>query len=191
MIREIKIAAIMFDTDKNYSPYYNVLPSLIRERNYKKGIEIGVFAGGHVKAILDTTEVELVVGVDPYEMYKKGMPGLEDQKDWDCLCALSNDRLDPERYVHLRMSSDEAIHNPIFQNKTFDFVFIDVLHTYDQLKSDLVNYSSLIRKGGVIACHDYKHPNFRHLTTAINEFARRHRTKVIECPLHAIYMEWK
>lgn len=190
MTREEKIKKIIKNTDKNYSPYYSFLPKLIKERGYKQGIEIGVFAGGHAKAILENSDLNLLVGIDPYKIYKPGMPKIDTQEDFDCLYTLVKKRLDPKRYIHLREESDKAIYHPLFQNNQFDFVFIDGYHSYNQLKKDLANYSQLIRHGGVIACHDYHHPNFPDLTKAIDEFAEQYKTKVIECPLHAIYMEW-
>jgi hypothetical protein len=192
MTRENHIKWLIQDTTKHWKAYYHVLPELIRERKYKRGIEIGVFAGGHAKALLDAG-IDLLIGIDPYKIYKHGgMPsGINNQEDFDCLCETVNKSLNSPKYVHLRMTSDDAIHNSVFQNKLFDFIFIDGFHSYDQVKKDLNNYCSLIQKGGVIACHDYKHPSYPNLTKAIDEFAKYHNIKVVECPLHAIYMEWK
>jgi len=191
MTREKRISDLIIDTDKNFAPYYDMLPKLIRDRGYKRGIEVGVFAGGHAKAMLDNTDLELLVGIDPYKTYKVGgMPnGINDQEDMNCLCSLVRLRLNTYRFRLLRMGSDEAFPVLSIGWEKFDFVFIDGCHTYEQLKKDLDNYSTLIRKGGVIACHDYKHPTYTVLTTAVDEFAKLHNTKVVICPLYAIYME--
>lgn len=190
MTREEKIQSIINDTDKNYSPYYNFLPKLIKERKYKRGIEIGVFAGGHVKSILDKTILDLLIGVDPYMMYSPGMPGLDSQEDYDCLMELTNNRLGSDRYMHLRMTSDDAF-QLLKAYTSYDFVFIDGVHTYDQVKKDLESYSKIIKKGGVVACHDYHHPSFKGVTVAIDEFAKVHNLRIVQCPLHAVYMEWR
>ena len=39
--------------------------------------------------------------------------------------------------------------------KAFDFIYIDGMHTYDQVKKDIQNYLPFIKKGGFIAGHDY------------------------------------
>jgi hypothetical protein len=191
MTRESHINWLIQDTTKHWKTYYNVLPNLIRARGYKRGIEIGVFAGGHAKAMLDAG-LDFLVGVDPYKIYSHGgMPSeIKDQQDFDCLCSIVIKSLDSSRFVHLRMTSDDAVGNPVFQEKEFDFVFIDGFHSYSQVKKDMDNYSKFIRKGGVISCHDYKHPSYPLLTRAIDEFAEQHNTKVVEGPLHAVYMEW-
>lgn len=58
-------------------------------------------------------------------------------------------------------------HNPrtlekvkkILDNKKVDFLFIDGDHSYEGVKKDFNMYSSLVRKGGIIAFHDIvKHP---------------------------------
>jgi len=190
MTREEKIKAIIADTDKNYAPYYDVLPNLIKERGYKSGVEIGVFCGGHAERLINSN-IEHLFGIDPYQMYEPGMPLLNSQEDWDTLYEFVIKRLSqkPGIYIHFLMDSNEALESIEWTYSSFDFIFIDGLHTYDQLKQDLENYEPLIRTGGVIACHDYNHPYFPELTTAIDEFASKHNAKVNICPLHMIYID--
>ncbi|MFW9821462.1 MAG: class I SAM-dependent methyltransferase [Candidatus Thorarchaeota archaeon] len=53
-------------------------------------------------------------------------------------------------------------HNPkileevknLINNKMVDFLFIDADHTYEGVKKDFMMYSSLVRKGGIVALHD-------------------------------------
>jgi hypothetical protein len=184
MTRSEKILDIIQDTDKNFAPYYDVLPELIKLNGYKTGIEIGVFCGGHAKKMLDSG-IDLLVGIDPYQQY---------DQDFDLLCDVVNIRLKNEiignRYRHLRMTSDNA-YNILQDNEIFfDFIFIDGLHTYDQILRDLNNYKTIIKRGGIIACHDYNHGTFPELTKAIDEFVIKHRKKLILGPLHLVYMYW-
>lgn len=188
MDRDNKLSAIIEKTDKGCSLYYGVLPSLIRERGYHSGIEIGVLFGGHAKAMLDSDSLLKLVGIDPFKTYEQSIEGLESQDDYDLAYELTMKRLPPERYLHLRTTSDEAFNVLKTMRCLFDFVFIDGLHTYDQVQIDLLNYDTLIRKGGVIACHDYNHPNFPLVTVAIDEFAKDHSAEIVICPFHAIYM---
>jgi hypothetical protein len=193
MTRSQKIIDIMQDTDKNYDPYYHVLPAIIKQNNYKTGIEIGVFCGGHAKCLLDSG-INLLVGIDPYQVYTPGMPRMDDQADFDLLHTMVMIRLKDEiaddRYRHLRMISDQAYTVLQDYDQFFDFIFIDGLHTYEQLKKDLDNYSTIIKRGGVIACHDYNHGSFPELTTAIDEFVGKHNKKLQIGPLHLVYINW-
>jgi len=180
-----EIINIIADTDTNYAPYYDVLPDLINQRGYTSGIEIGVFCGGHAEKIL-ATGCNLI-GIDPYKNYEPGMPLMDNQDDWDVLHEIVMLRLKYDNYMHHRYDSNKSYE--LLKNAQFDFVFIDGLHTYEQLTTDLDNYEKSIKTGGVIACHDYNHPTFPDLTTAIDEFAAKHNAKVIVCPLHLIYIE--
>jgi hypothetical protein len=179
-----KIYDIIADTDKNYAPYYKVLPELIKQNDYKIGIEIGVFCGGHAKAIVDAG-VDMLIGIDPYKQYNPGMPLMDMQSDWDVLYNIVSSRLKGHNYMPLRVDSDEAL--SMLEDEQYDFIFIDGLHTYNQLVKDLANYSPLIREGGVIACHDYNHGSFPELTTAINEFVAKHNKTLNIGPLHLVW----
>jgi len=187
-----KIQHIISDTDKNYAAYYDVIPGLIAENNFQNGIEIGVFAGGHALKMLE--KGVFLLGIDPYKEFSPGMPAMDSQQDYDLMHDMVMSRLENKNfdskgfYVHYRMTSDQAFEK--IKNYEFDFVFIDGLHTYDQLKKDLENYSTLIRKGGVIACHDYNHPFFPDLTTCIDEFVAKHNKQLVIGPMHLVYFYW-
>ena len=188
MTREERILEIMAGSDKGWAAYYNMIPELIRERGYKQGIEVGVFAGGHAESILNNSSLNLLVGIDPYRM----LPAqnlLKNQEDYDCLYDFVLNRLNSNRYTHLRMTSDQAYLKLILNKEMFDFVFIDGMHIYSQIRRDLNNYETLIRKGGIIACHDYHHSSYPRLTKAIDEFSKQYNTKIVIGPFHAIYME--
>jgi predicted O-methyltransferase YrrM len=65
-------------------------------------------------------------------------------------------------------TSDDAVND--FEDESFDFVYIDGIHTYDQVKKDIQNYLPKVKKGGVIGGHDYV--NGGHLVgvyNAVNE----------------------
>jgi len=189
MTRDEWVSGVAEEADKGCASYYDVIPSLIRTRGYEYGIEIGVFVGGHAEAILKNSDLKLLIGIDPYVMYDQPMQRITSQEDFDCVYEFAMNRLKSERYFHIKMTSNQAYEGFLESNNFFDFVFIDGLHTYKQVKWELDNYSKLIRKGGVIACHDYKHTSFPDLTAAIDEFAQQHNTEVVLCPFHAVYIE--
>jgi len=189
MTRE-QIKEVQRTTDINYSPYYDILPNLINERGYESGLTIGIFAGGHEKSILDKTKIKLLVGIDPYLEYKQnqiGMGTINTQEEFDIMCDLATYRLNSERFHFLRMTSDKAIKQLRFFE--FDFIFVDGLHEPDQLQRDIDNYVPLVRRGGVIAFHDYKHPLFPELTQVIDNFVKKYNTKLIICPMYFVYID--
>ena len=189
MTRADKILALSVIVDTGCAPYYDMMPRLIKERGYRKGIEIGVLFGGHAKAMLGNDCMRLLIGIDPYRIYEQEVVGIGDQSDFESVYAFAMERLTSDRYLHIRMTSDEAYQLLSADTRMFDFVFIDGLHTYEQIKKDLDHYGDLVRKGGVIACHDYNHPDFPLLTVAIDQYASEHNTEVILGNFHAVYMD--
>jgi len=53
----------------------------------------------------------------------------------------------------IRMTSVEA--SGIYDDESLDFVFIDAAHDYDSVKEDITHWLPKVRKGGVLAGHDY------------------------------------
>jgi predicted O-methyltransferase YrrM len=60
--------------------------------------------------------------------------------------------------VHHRDFS-QNIHE-VFQDEYFDFIYIDANHSYEAVKSDLINYIPKVKTGGFIGGHDYRFPQF-------------------------------
>jgi predicted O-methyltransferase YrrM len=58
-----------------------------------------------------------------------------------------------ESYVTL-VQGDTAGQAENFQDKRFDFLFIDADHSYEGCKADFVAWSPLVKSGGEIAFHD-------------------------------------
>ena len=52
--------------------------------------------------------------------------------------------------------------------RAFDFIYIDGMHTYEQVKKDIQNYLPFVKKGGFIGGHDYV-PGFQGVMDAVNE----------------------
>jgi predicted O-methyltransferase YrrM len=74
--------------------------------------------------------------------------------------------------------SDNMVNH--FEDDSLDFIFIDGLHTYEQVKIDCENYFSKVKSGGVFAGHDYN--VIEGVNRAVNEFAAKHGAEVQTCP---------
>lgn len=86
------------------------------------------------------------------------------------------------RNIHLfRKTSDEAVEaikevaaiidpmNVEEENlKRYDFIYIDGMHTYEQVKKDIQNYLPFVKKGGFIGGHDYSSV-WQDVVNAVNE----------------------
>lgn len=134
------------------------------ETQNKRMVEIGSFIGE--STILFAQNFREVIAVDPFKS------GYDDN---DSTSHLDFNYVYPE-YIKrtstypniktIRLTSNDAV--DILKDELFDFIYIDGLHTYEQVKIDIQNYLPLIRKGGAIAGHDY-HPNWKGVIDAVNE----------------------
>ncbi len=59
--------------------------------------------------------------------------------------------VDPNSGGNVRKTSDEFFRE---NNNKFDIVFIDGLHTYDQVKKDILNSINCLKENGIILVHD-------------------------------------
>lgn len=51
----------------------------------------------------------------------------------------------------------------------FDMIFIDAMHTYEDVKQDIQRWWPRVKDGGVFACHDYGHGDFPGVKSAVDE----------------------
>lgn len=115
-------------------------------------IEIGSYAG-------ESTEIfskyfKNIIAIDPfindYDKDDLTCQYMELTKVYNIFIELINKH---NNITHIKKTSDEAIFD--LKNNQVDFVYIDGLHTYEQVKKDIINYLPLINKGGFIGGHDY------------------------------------
>lgn len=128
-------------------------------------IEIGSYLGE--STIMFAEHFNSVVSIDPFiEDY--------DLNDATCYHAPLNKVFEQfkknisnvSNIHHIRETSDDAIDK--LPNEKYFLVYIDGLHTYDQVKKDIENYKKLIPKGGFICGHDYS-TNWQGVKDAIDE----------------------
>lgn len=144
------------------------LINLLKEKSVLVGLEIGCYAGVNAENLLQCLPQLYLYGIDPYEPYI----------DWNGGATLySNDTSEraamqrfskfPDRFKLYKKTSDEAVND--FEDEFFDFIFIDGLHTYEQVAKDCKNYYSKLKFGGLFSGHDYE--TIADVNRAIKEFA--------------------
>lgn len=175
------------DYDIGLGAHYKPLAHLINDRSYKTGIEIGTAYGGNALHLLENTELDLLICVDPY-LYYPAMPGFTCQQEYETLYAFAMDTLSDFRNVDLirRTSKDyaEFIGN-VYQ---FDFIFLDGSHEYEDVKWECENYSKIIKEGGVLCGHDYN--IFEGVNKAVDEFAKSVNKEINVLPGNIWYINY-
>jgi ubiquinone/menaquinone biosynthesis C-methylase UbiE len=66
----------------------------------------------------------------------------------------------------IKMSSLDAV--KLYEDESLDFVFIDASHEYEDVKSDILAWLPKVKKGGILAGHDYIDA-FPGVINAVNE----------------------
>jgi len=138
-----------------------------------KVCEIGIRFGGHFNSIL-TENVKIAVAVDPWRLFES--------QDCDPEAPYTQNDLDKQhddfktRYagderviVERTTSLDAAKH---YENEYFDFIYIDGNHKYQHCKNDLDAWWSKVKKGGVLAGHDYINVRDFGVIQAVEEFKK-------------------
>jgi hypothetical protein len=117
----------------------DIINYLIAKRNYKSYLEIGVDNGKNYQQIV----CENKYCVDPYFLNNS-----DDVKKEE----------DIPSFVTWRMTSDEMF-DTIKKSVKFDIIFIDGLHTEEQVGKDIINSLKHLNVGGCIVVHDCLPPN--------------------------------
>lgn len=151
-------------------PAASGLVSLLDSSKPLKGIEIGVFRAESSRYLLENLPYLELHGIDPYTEYR----------DWNGTINHRLHDLDPAylyaeqlqsesrgRFKLHKDYSDKISH--IFEDSSFDFIFIDGLHTHEQVKSDYQHYYTKVKPNGIISGHDYD--KIYGVNLAVNEIA--------------------
>lgn len=141
-------------TQNEFVPDSILIPHFGKEAHLR-GVEIGVMTACGSVAMLDRLPNLVLISIDPWmsfegAQFEAGRPQEYHNENFEH----AKNRLAPykERSFIMAMTSDEAA--PKIPGG-LDFVFIDGHHEYSQVLKDIVNYLPKIRKGGIIAGHDY------------------------------------
>jgi predicted O-methyltransferase YrrM len=139
-------------------------------------IEIGSYLGD--STLVFAEHFNSVIAIDPFiEDYDPD----DDTCNYAPLSQVYDEfirRTKDNSKIHLmRIKSDEGVGILTEASKTlgadrvnvFDFIYIDGMHTYEQVKKDIQNYLPLVKEGGFIGGHDYA-DNKEQVVRAVNEF---------------------
>ena len=161
---------------KNFPRYSEVA---IKENLGKDliGVEIGVYKGENAKRMLSSLPIKMLYLVDPYELYKEwdyeGEVAKVNKNTMKKLEETAKKRLKhfKNKIIWIKKKSEDAFKD-IPNN--LDFVYIDAAHDYFNVKKDTENYYPKIKKGGILAGHDFGREG---LTRAVWEFS----VKIKQC----------
>lgn len=126
----------------------NDLAGLFAEREYKIGAEIGVFRGEFAEVLCQSIPNLKYYGIDPW--YTGDMKNHIHIGQYEQVIK----KLAPYNATIIKKFSMDAVAD--FDNGSLDFVYIDANHLFDFVVNDVIEWAKKVRKGGIVAGHDYE-----------------------------------
>ena len=123
---------------------WDLILDFMKEYGFRRIAEIGVYRGENASKILEATNSK---SFEHFFLIDKGISG--DFRKW----LFESGRIRVNYIKGLSVQSAQ-----IFNDGYFDLIFIDADHRYEHVKQDIESWLPKIRKGGILAGHDYLHP---------------------------------
>lgn len=145
--------------------------------------EIGVAKGTFSKQIMKHINPAELYLVDPwiyqdrpdYVMDGTNVSNEEGDRRYAHLVEHFSDVSEGQKVTLMREFSYDVVSQ--FEENSLDAVYIDAMHTYEAAKRDLLDFSGVVKEGGLIAGHDFtnsvfaKRKNFG-VVQAVTEFTK-------------------
>ncbi len=175
-----------------FKEYFNEKPVV--------GVEIGVFKGENARSLMDNLNVEKIYLIDSYErLYIKSeevVPSMTEESEFSALIekdpefdgivynfekcyeiAKGNLKKFIDKTLFIRKRSNDAV-NDIPDN--IDFIYVDGNHDYEHVRQDIELYFPKLKKGGVMAGHDFT-ADYPGVARAVLEYSDSNNLKVEGC----------
>lgn len=156
------------------------------------GAEIGTYRGVNAYKILQNLSITKLYMIDPYDA-SKPIAGMNISQDLANILqreVYNTFSIFGEKIKIINKTSIDALTEI---SEELDFVYIDGAHSYENVKKELELYYPKIKKGGLLAGHDYdEDPNANGVKQAVQEFSIEKRLPInIEIDLEDSYTkEW-
>ena len=170
------------------------LLDLWRDAGYKAGAEIGTEEGRYAEQICRAIPGVKLFCIDPYKAYDRYADTVS-QSRLDHFYRVAQHRLTEQNQFNveiIRETSLEAVKR--FKPGSLDFVFIDGNHHFDFVVQDIIAWSPIVRRGGIVSGHDYRPEGMEKMPIpfgvieAVNAYTAAHKispwfvTKGDKCP---------
>lgn len=119
-----------------------------------KGVEVGVYRGDLSKRIMELWSGGTLYMVDTWRKLNDYDDISNQDSYMDCLIDTCK-KIEgyEDRTIIMRTTSEVA--STMFEDNSLAFVYIDANHQYDHVKKDIELWYPKVKKGGVLAGHDY------------------------------------
>jgi hypothetical protein len=141
------------------------------DMGFQSGVEVGTLYGDSAEIWCSVNQQMKLSCVDPYGDYIR----LRRKRDPDSVYKATCELLEKYSVTMIRNTSLAAVDG--FKDESLDFLHIDGDHMFDSVVMDLVVWAPKVRKGGVIALHDYFSLKWPGVTHAVDAYIRAHNVE--------------
>lgn len=136
-------------------------------KGYLVGVEVGTNNGQHAMYILTYLNCKLYA-IDLWEDYEE--TNFLNAKPEKIKANLTQEDVENrlKNYDAEVIKGDSVEVAKTFQDRCFDFVYIDANHTYENVRQDILAWKPKVKKGGVLCGHDYT-PECEGVMKAVDE----------------------
>ncbi len=155
------------------------LPQLFLDLGFKVGAEVGT-AKGVFAEFIAKAGLKLYC-IDPYLSYSDYYGGTKESQDnFDNDFERAKNVLAPYDCTFVKKTSMDALVD--FADESLDFVYLDGNHAFKYVAEDIFEWSKKVRKGGIIAGHDYFYAQPRvydeiHVKYVVDAYTRAYRIR--------------
>ena len=153
------------------------LAAIFKDLGFKVGAEIGVERGLFSEQLCLANPGVKLYCIDSWEIHQE-CPEYNKQHRLDKYYAEAKVRLSKYHCELIKKYSIDAIRD--FAPNSLDFVYIDANHRFDFIMNDIIQWSKIVRPGGIISGHDYHVQSLFHkikydVIAATNTYTQAHQ----------------
>lgn len=141
------------------------------EQGFRSGAEIGVADGRNALTICEAIPEVSLLCVDPWLRYNENARGGPQSQHAE------NKALAAERLKDYKVKLVQDFSMGVVKDVplgSIDFVYIDGNHAFDYVMQDLIEWSKRVRKGGIVAGHDFYHFKYAGVVEAVVAYTGAH-----------------
>ena len=159
----------------------NELALMFARLGFKRGVEVGTEGGKYANVLLKSIPELHLTCIDPWTVYDDGGGYKDvDQERYNKYYAEAVERTKGYNCDLVRGYSMNVIKD--WPDESIDFVYIDGNHRLDYVTNDIVNWTDKVKKGGIVAGHDFiklRDPHNSHVPYAVEAYAQAYFIKPV------------
>jgi len=147
---------------------WHSLTPLIEKLEFTNGVmvEVGSYTGESTVMFAQCGKFKEIHAIDPWSNEHRALDLAA--CDMKIVEKHFDKRVAPYSMIIKHKTTSRAASNK-FHEVCLDLVYIDAIHTYEELKADIFYWLSKIKKGGYIAGHDYNSRSYPGVVQVVKE----------------------